>query len=81
MYCLMDGIDMIKQFYTNIIELGFGNIMLYGFVLLVIHQAINSFLIVNIEKYYNIPVQFYWHDIPITIIFICLFIYGIYIWK
>ena len=71
---------MIEQFINNILKMGFMNICLYAFVLMLIHQSI-AFLLANIEKMHGAKVQFYWYDIPITGLFIFLFIYGIYIYK
>ena len=68
---------MIKQFVGNILEMGFSNIVLYAFVLLVIHQVL-AWLLAKIEEYLGMPVQFYWYDIPIALFFIFLFVYGIY---
>lgn len=71
---------MIKQFVNNIINMGFINICLYAFVLLIIHQSI-ALLLAHIEKMHGAKVQFYWYDIPITILFIFIFVYGIYIYE
>ena len=71
---------MIKQFVGNILEMGFSNIVLYAFVLLVIHQVLAR-LLEKIEIYLGMPVQFYWYDIPISLFFIFIFIYGIYQYK
>ena len=71
---------MIKQFVGNILEMGFSNIVLYAFVLLVIHQVLAG-LLAKIEEYLGMPVQFYWYDIPIALFFIFIFIYGIYQYK
>ncbi len=71
---------MINHFFKNIIEIGFTNILLVAFVLLLIHQSI-AHLLAQVEKYHNVPVQFYWYDIPISLFFIFLFIYFIYSWK
>lgn len=68
---------MINNFINKIIYLGFSNIILYAFVLLLIHQAL-AFLLEKIEIYLGMPVQFYWYDIPIALFFIFLFVYGIY---
>ena len=71
---------MIKQFVNSILEMGFLNIVLYAFVLLLIHQVLAR-LLMKIEEYLGMPVQFYWYDIPITLFFIFIFIYGIYNYK
>ena len=71
---------MINKFINNIIEMGFGNILLYAFVLLLINESI-AVLLANIEKMNKVPVQFYPYDIPITLFFIFIFIYGIYNYK
>ena len=68
---------MIKQFVNSILEMGFLNIVLYAFVLLLIHQVLAR-LLMKIEEYLGMPVQFYWYDIPIALFFIFIFIYGIY---
>ena len=68
---------MINNFINKIIDLGFSNIILYAFVLLVIHQVL-AWLLAKIEEYLGMPVQFYWYDIPISLFFIFIFIYGIY---
>ena len=68
---------MINKIINQVINLGFYNIMLYAFVLLLIHQSI-ALLLAEVEKMHNAPVQFYWYDIPITLLFIFIFIYGIY---
>ena len=71
---------MIKQFVGNILEMGFSNIVLYAFVLLVIHQVL-AWLLAKTEEYLGMPVQFYCYDIPIALFFIFIFIYGIYQYK
>ena len=71
---------MINNFINKIIYLGFSNIILYAFVLLVIHQLL-AILLAKIEEYLGMPVQFYWYDIPIALFFIFIFIYGIYQYK
>ncbi|WP_026803621.1 hypothetical protein [Aliarcobacter lanthieri] len=68
---------MVNEFIKKIIKLGLENILLYAFVLIVIHQSI-ALLLANIEKMHGAKVQFYWYDIPITLFFIFIFIYGIY---
>ena len=64
---------MIEQFFSNILKIGFSGIVLYAFVLLMIHQAL-ALLLVKIEEYLGMPVQFYWYDIPIALFFIFIFI-------
>ena len=71
---------MIKQFVSNVLEMGFSNIVLYAFVLLMIHQVL-AWLLAKIEEYLGMLVQFYWYDIPISLFFIFIFIYGIYQYK
>ena len=71
---------MIKQFVGNILEMGFSNIVLYAFVLLMIHQVL-AWLLEKIEIYLGMPVQFYWYDIPISLFFIFIFVYGTYQYK
>lgn len=71
---------MINQFVNNIKNMGFLNIFLYAFVLLMTHQSI-AFLLANVEKYHKVEVKFYPYDIPIAMLFIFLFIYGIYVYK
>ena len=71
---------MINKFITNIIAMGFYNIFLYATVLILIHQGIAQ-LLAQIEKMHGVDVKFYWYDIPITILFIFLFVYGIYVYK
>ena len=71
---------MINKFIANIISMGFYNIFLYATVLILIHQSI-AFLLANVEKMHGAKVQFYWYDIPITGLFIVLFVYGIYEYK
>ena len=68
---------MIKQFVDNILKIGFSDIVLYAFVLFMIHQML-ALLLGKIEEYLGMPVQFYWYDIPIALFFIFIFIYGIY---
>ena len=68
---------MINNFINKIIYLGFSNIVLYALVLLIIHQSI-ALLLASVEKMHKVPVQFYWYDIPITLFFIFIFVYGIY---
>ena len=68
---------MINKFINQIIHLGFYNIILYAFVLILIHQSI-ALLLAEVEKMHKAPVQFYWYDIPITLLFIFVFVYGIY---
>lgn len=71
---------MINKFITNIIAMGFYNIFLYATVLVLVHQGIAQ-LLAEIEKMHGTKVQFYWYDIPITLLFIFLFVYGIYVYK
>ena len=71
---------MIDKFLMNVLNMGFLNIILYGFVLILVHQSI-ALLLANIEKMLKMPVQFYWYDIPITLFFIFIFVYGIYNYK
>ena len=71
---------MIEKFLMNVLNMGFLNIILYGFVLILVHQSI-ALLLANIEKMLKMPVQFYWYDIPITLFFIFIFVYGIYNYK
>ena len=71
---------MIEQFFSNILKIGFSNIVLYAFVLLMIHQVFN-WLLAKIEVYLGFPAQFYWYDIPINLFFIFIFIYGIYQYR
>ena len=71
---------MIEKFLMNVLNMGFLNIILYGFVLILVHQTV-AWLLANIEKMLKMPVQFYWYDIPITLFFIFIFVYGIYNYK
>ena len=71
---------MIDKFLMNVLAMGFQNIILYAFVLMLVHQSI-ALLLANIEKMLKMPVQFYWYDIPITLFFIFIFVYGIYSYK
>ena len=71
---------MINKFVNNIMQMGLGNVLLYAFVLVMIHQSI-AFLLANVEKIHGAKVQFYWYDIPITLMFIFLFVYGIFNYK
>ena len=71
---------MIEKFLMNVLNMGFLNIILYGFVLILVHESI-ALLLANIEKMLKMPVQFYWYDIPITLFFIFIFVYGIYNYK
>lgn len=71
---------MINKFINNTINMGLSNVLLYAFVLLMIHQSI-AVLLANVEKMHGAKVQFYWYDIPITILFIFLFVYGIYNYR
>ena len=71
---------MIKQFVGNILGMGFSNIVLYAFVLLMIHQVL-ACLLAKTEEHLGMPVQFYWYDIPITLFFIFIFVYGIYAYE
>ena len=71
---------MIEKFLMNVLNMGFLNIILYGFVLILVHQSI-ALILANIEKMLKMPVQFYWYDIPITLFFIFIFVYGIYNYK
>ena len=68
---------MLNRFINNIFQMGFFNIFLYALVLLIIHQSI-ALLLASVEKMHKVPVQFYWYDIPISLFFIFIFIYGIY---
>ena len=70
----------MSKFLNNILELGLGGIVLYFFTLLIIHQVL-AWLLAEIEKWLGYPVQFYWYDIPITLFFIFLFVYGIYQYR
>lgn len=71
---------MIGKFVANVVEMGFSNILLYAAVLILIHQGIAQ-LLAKIEKMHGVKVQFYWYDIPITTLFIFLFVYGIYAYR
>ena len=71
---------MLNRFINNIFQMGFLNIFLYALVLLIIHQSI-ALLLANVEKMHKVPVQFYWYDIPITLFFIFIFVYGIYAYE
>lgn len=71
---------MINKFVNNIMQMGLGNVLLYAFVLVMINQSI-ALLLANVEKMRGAKVQFYWYDIPITLMFIFLFVYGIYYYK
>ena len=71
---------MLDRFLINVLNMGLGNILLYAFVLLMIHQSL-AVTLANIEKMLKMPVQFYWYDIPITLFFIFIFVYGIYNYK
>ena len=71
---------MINKFVNNIMQMGLGNVLLYAFVLVMINQSI-ALLLANVEKMHGAKVQFYWYDIPITLMFIFLFVYGIYSYK
>ena len=71
---------MLNRFINNIFQMGFFNIFLYALVLLIIHQSI-ALLLASVEKMHKVPVQFYWYDIPITLFFIFIFVYGIYVYE
>lgn len=71
---------MLDRFLMNVLNMGLGNVLLYAFVLLMIHQAL-AITLANIEEMLKMPVQFYWYDIPINLFFIFIFAYGIYNYK
>jgi len=70
----------MRLFIENVLLLGFWNIVLIAFVLLLVHQGLNHILVI-IEKLNGMKVQLYWYDVLINIVFILIFIYSIYSYR
>jgi len=71
---------IMRLFVENVLLLGFWNVILIAFVLLLIHQGINHVLVI-IEKLNGMKVGLHWYDVPISILFVFLFAYSIYSYK
>ena len=70
----------MRVFIDNVLLLGFWNIVLIAFVMLLVHQGLARVLAM-IEKLNGMEVKNYWYDVPIAVAFIFAFVYSIYYYR
>lgn len=71
---------ILNTLINNILSLGYYGIILWFLFLLMIHQIL-AYTLSYVEQLRGVEVKVYSYDIIINIIFIIVFIYGIYVYN